>query len=183
VVDESEGKGADIRIRAKEENVSKLSLRCDEGVINININIKNDEVIEISAVKPRDEEVTGTIINEVVKVAVNKDVKAIINGDVNEEVVDDEEEVFNAFDNNKDEDYRESNEDVIKDSEASSEVGFDRSNDEEDKESNGEVDDDEEEGLSEVKVKMGDDGNSEVINNDEEEVVRVVNWRARKWKI
>ncbi|KAH8745723.1 hypothetical protein BGZ57DRAFT_862437 [Hyaloscypha finlandica] len=182
VVDESERGDTDVGIREGEESVSRLGLRDDEGVVDTNTDAENDEVEEIGAVEPRDEEVTRVVINKVVEIAVDEGIEVVINNNVSEEVVDDEEEVFSAFDDSGDEDYRESSEDA-EDSKGSSEVGVDRSNNEEDKESSGEADDDEEEGSSEVEVERGDDGSSGVADDDEEEVVRVVNWRARERKI
>ena len=159
VVDESKrgnGRDADVGIREEEESVSRFGLRDDEGIIDSNTDIGDGKVEEIGAVEPRDDEVTGAVVNEVVEVVVEGGVEAVLADEVGEEVVDDEEEAFSAFDDSGDEDYRESSEDV-EDGECSSEVGVDRSDDEEDKESSGEADDDEEEGSSEVEIERGDD--------------------------
>jgi hypothetical protein len=188
VVDESErgnGRDADVGFRDEEESV----LRDGEGVIDASADAENDRVEEIGAVEPRVEEVDRSVVNEVVKVVVDEGVEAVVVGEVGEEVVDDEEEVFSAFDDSGDEDYRESSEDVVEDGEGgSSEVGVDGSDDEDYDESSGVADDDEEEGSSEIDVDKSDDGvqSSRVADDDEGEVIRPVDCTesspSRKWR-
>jgi hypothetical protein len=101
VVDESErgdSRDADVGIREEEESISRFGLRDDEGVIDASTDVENDELEEINAVEPRDEEVDRAVVNEVIKVVVDEGVEAVVGGEVSGEVVNDEEEVFSAFD-------------------------------------------------------------------------------------
>ncbi|KAF8861416.1 hypothetical protein BDZ45DRAFT_723822 [Acephala macrosclerotiorum] len=179
VVDESErGDGReDVGIGEEEDRISGLGLREDESVVDASIDVEDDKVEKIGEVKTRDEEIAEAVVNKVV----DKSVEA---------VVDNEEEVFSAFDDSGDEDYKESSEDGVEDGEGgSSEVEINRSNDEE-YESSGVADDDEEKGLSEVDIDQSDNSvqSSGVADDDEEEVIaiRSVEGRnsnpSRKWK-
>lgn len=114
VVDESEN--ADAGIRDKEESLCKLGVRDEEGVVDTSTDVENYEVEEIGVVKARDEEVARVDVNEVVEVVVDEGVS---DNEVGETVVNDEE-VFSAFDDSGDEDYRESSEDVGEDAEGGS---------------------------------------------------------------
>ena len=139
----------DVRIREEKESVNRLGLRDGEGIVNASTDIENDKVKEISIVEIRDKEVAGVIVNKVIKVVINKGIKVVVNN---------KEEVFSAFNDSGDKDYRESSKDVIEDGEGGlSEVKVNRSDNEEYKESNREANDNEGEGLSEVEVERGND--------------------------
>jgi hypothetical protein len=154
VVDESEN--ADAGIRDEEESPCKLGVRDEEGVVDASTDVENDEV----------EEVARADVNEVVEVVVDEGVS---DNKVGETVVNDEE-VFSAFDDSGDEDYRESSEDVGEDAEGgSSQVELNRSDDEE----YGVADDDDEEGLSDGSVDKGDDDGFQSIADDDEEVIAI----------
>jgi hypothetical protein len=185
----------DVGIREDEESASRLGLRDDEGVVDASTDVGNDEVEEISVGESRDEEGGGEVGNEVVEKVVDEGVEVVVDNQVGEEVVDDEGEVFSAFDDSGDEDYRESSEDVVEDSEGdSSEVEVDGSDDGDYEESSGVADDYEGEGSSEIEVGKSDDGvqSSGVADDDEGKVIRPVDctdsspsrkWRARKRKM
>jgi hypothetical protein len=133
------------------------------------------------------EEVPEAVVNKVIEVVVNEGLEAVVGGEVGEEVVDDDEEVFSAFDNSGDEDYRESSEDVVGEGEGgSSEVEVDGSDDEDYEESSGVVDVDEEEGSSEVDVDRSNNGVQSSAVADDDEVVMPVDHRdgnpSRKWR-
>ena len=149
----------DVGIREDEESASRLGLRDDEGVVDASTDVGNDEVEEISVGESRDEEGGGEVGNEVVEKVVDEGVEVVVDNQVGEEVVDDEGEVFSAFDDSGDEDYRESSEDVVEDSEGdSSEVEVDGSDDGDYEESSGVADDYEGEGSSEIEVSKSNDG-------------------------
>jgi hypothetical protein len=161
VVDEGKrGDGhMDVGIREEEESVSRLGLRDDEGVVDASTDVGNDEVEEIGVGESRDEEEGGEVGNEVVEKVVDEGVEVIVDNQVGEEVVDDKEEVFSAFDDSWDRDYRESSEDVVEDGEGDlSEVEVDGSDDEDYKQSSGVIESEEEEGSSEIGVNKSDDG-------------------------
>ncbi|KAH9211717.1 hypothetical protein DL95DRAFT_411762 [Leptodontidium sp. 2 PMI_412] len=94
---------------------------------------------------------------------------------VKEEVVDNEGEVFNTFDDSGDKDYRESSKDVVEDSEGDlSEVEVDGSNNGDYEESNRVADDYEGEGSSEIEVaRSGGLGSGKYSLN-----LRIVGWQA-----
>ncbi|KAH6722779.1 hypothetical protein BKA61DRAFT_569286 [Leptodontidium sp. MPI-SDFR-AT-0119] len=136
------------------------------------------QVKEINVGESRDKEGGGEVRNEVIKKVVNEGIKVVINNQVREEVVDNKGKVFSAFDDSRDEDYRESSEDIIEDSEGDlSEVKVDGSNDRDYKESSRVADDYEGEGSSEIEVSKSNDGvqSSRVADDDEGKVIRPVN--------
>lgn len=92
----------DVGMREEEESASRLGLRDDEGVVDASTDVGNDKVEEITVGESRDEDGGGEVGNEVVESGV-------------EVAVDDEGEVFSAFEDSGDEDYRESSEDVVED--------------------------------------------------------------------
>ena len=107
------------------------------SVVDASADVGDDKVEEISVGEAKDEEGGGEVRDEIVGKVVDKGVKVVVDNQVREEVVDDEEEAFSAFDDSGDEDYRESSEDVVEDGEGdSSEVEVDGSDDEDYEESN-----------------------------------------------
>jgi hypothetical protein len=138
----------DVEISEEEDSASRLGLREGDDVADAITDRGNDVVEEIDVIEYRDEEVAEAVVEVVEAVvevveAVVKVVEAVV-----EAFVDNNKEVFSEFKDSGDEDYTESSEDIVSDSEGGlSEVDVDRSNDEDYEESSGVIDNNEEERI------------------------------------
>jgi hypothetical protein len=142
VVDESqkgESRDLGVGIGEDEDSTSGLSLGDGACVADTSAEGGNGVVEKVGVVEARDEQA----------------VSVVINCEGGKEVIDDSEEVFSAFDDSEDEDYRESSEDEDAVSENGGGLGV------------GEVDgSDDEKGPSEVDVGESDDGDCTEAGDD-----------------
>lgn len=176
VVDESKTEDGGVEVRPGEGGDS--GLRARDRVARGRADERNDPDEEVGAVEAGDEEVARTVgESAVVGVVVVREAVEAMASTVREDVEEgDGEEVFSAFDDSEDQDYRESSEDVVESSEGSSEEGVDQSDDEYEPRSGGP--DDDEGPWSEIEVDIeaegGDDGQtrSGAGDDDREQVGR-----------